>query len=48
MMLYSSFALLINDRRGFYCLLPAWLSVFVTRIHSKEKSLVKKEGYAKY
>jgi hypothetical protein len=48
MLLYSSFAVLVNHRWAFYFLFLVWGSVFVSRIYLKEQSLIKKDGYQKY
>lgn len=48
MLLYSSFAVLVNHRWAFYFLFLVWGSVFVSRIYLKEQSLTKKDGYQKY
>jgi protein-S-isoprenylcysteine O-methyltransferase Ste14 len=47
-MLYSSFAVLVNHRYAFYFLFFVWGTVFVSRIYLKEKSLRQKEGYKNY
>ena len=47
-LLYLSFAVLSNEIAGFAALAFVWSTVFVSRIHLKEKSLSKKEGYAHY
>ncbi len=47
MMLYSGFAVLTGHYISYCILLGVWMSVFVSRIYMKEKSLSKKDGYAK-
>lgn len=48
MMLYSSFAILTTSYIPFAILISIWSTVFVSRIWTKERSLMKKEGYIKY
>lgn len=48
MMLYSSFAFLVDNNYAFYILFIIWSSLFVSRIILKENSLAKKPGYAEY
>jgi hypothetical protein len=46
--LYSSFAFLVNRREAFYILFSIWGTVFFGRMYQKEMSLRKKEGFEKY
>lgn len=46
-MLYSSFALLVNHRYAFFFLFTVWLTVFFSRIYLKEQSLKKKDGFSR-
>lgn len=48
MMLYSSFAFLVDNLNAFLILFLVWFSLFVSRIILKENSLAKKAGYAEY
>jgi len=47
-LLYCSFAFLVNEYQAFINLAIVWVTVFVSRIHIKEESLKKKDGYQKY
>jgi protein-S-isoprenylcysteine O-methyltransferase Ste14 len=47
MLLYGSFAILVNHILALYLLLFVWLTIFVSRIYLKEQSLIKKDGYQK-
>lgn len=44
-LLYGSFATLVNHRWAFYFLFFVWGTVFVSRIYLKELSLSKKDGW---
>lgn len=48
MMLYSSFAFLVDNFWAFFILIIIWTSLFCSRIILKENSLKKKEGYNEY
>ena len=48
MMLYSSFAFLVDNSYAFIILIFIWSTIFVSRIILKENSLAKKVGYAEY
>lgn len=48
MMLYSSFAFLVDTNWSFLVLFSIWGTIFVSRIVLKEKSLSEKEGWLKY
>lgn len=48
MMLYSSFAFLVDTYLAFFVLFSIWGTIFVSRIVLKEKSLTQKEGWQKY
>jgi hypothetical protein len=47
-MLYSSFAFLVNRWEAFAILFSIWFTVFFGRMYQKEMSLRKKDGYEKY
>src|SRR4051794_7478028 len=47
-LLYSSFAVLVNRWEAFALLCIVWGTVFVGRIYQKEMSLMKKEGWENY
>ena len=47
-MLYSSFGILVNDRRVWFIFSYMWSIVFVIRMALKEHSLLKKEGAKEY
>jgi hypothetical protein len=48
MMLYSSFAFLVDNSHAFFILIFIWSTIFISRIILKENSLAKKDGYEKY
>lgn len=48
MMLYSSFAMLVDSIYAFLLLFSVWLTIFVSRITLKELSNSKKDGWEKY
>jgi len=48
MLLYSSFAFLVDTFSAFIILISIWSTIFVSRIVLKEKSLSQKEGWQKY
>ena len=48
MMLYSSFAFLVDNFYAFLILFTVWTTLFISRIILKENSLAKKAGYAEY
>jgi hypothetical protein len=47
-LLYLSFAVLVNEYSSFIFLISIWSTIFFSRIYIKEQSLMKKEGYSKY
>ena len=47
-MIYFSFALIVGRYECFILLIFVWTTFFTGRIYIKEKSLQKKDGYAKY
>ena len=47
-MIYFSFALIVGRYECYILLIFVWITFFAGRIYIKEKSLQKKEGYAKY
>ncbi len=48
MLLYSSFAFIVDSTSSYIILLVIWGTLFVSRIVLKEKSLSQKEGWQKY
>lgn len=47
-MLYGSFVVLVNDMLSYVCVMQVWFIIFSLRIHQKELSLRKKEGWKEY
>lgn len=47
-LLYTSFAVLVNEYSSFLILIAVWSTIFFSRIYIKEQSLMKKDGYSKY
>jgi protein-S-isoprenylcysteine O-methyltransferase Ste14 len=48
MMLYGSFALLVDQFCGYTILLVIWLSLFMMNMAKKEASLKRKENWGTY
>jgi steroid 5-alpha reductase family enzyme len=48
MMIYGSFALLVNDTISYVCITHVWFTLFVLRMYAKEVSFKKKEGWTEY
>lgn len=47
-MLYGAFVILVNDFISYVCVMQVWFIVFSMRIHQKELSLRRKEGWKEY